>query len=150
MAEIGGFEARTATAAQDFKSFGRVRLYRGIGRNFYGRSNYAQDSQFQIEEFDTTFWFVFLYFPLIPLRSCRIRRKYRSRWNVFASKTYQLVHRLPRNWGQILLTWATAIVVLVLLQFLGRMFLEYLRSQAAVKCPSPMVLVSSILSVRIS
>lgn len=130
MAEIGGFETRTGSTVQDFKSFGRIRLYRGIGKKFYGKSNYAHDSQYQIEEFDTTFWFVLLYFPLIPLRSYRIRRKYRSRWNIFGSKTYQMVHRIPRKWGQIFFTWIKAIVILLALQFVGRIFLEYLRKQA--------------------
>jgi hypothetical protein len=127
--EIGGFQASSITTAQDFKSFGRVRLYRGIGRKFYGRSNYSHDSQCEIEEFDTTFWFVFLFFPVIPLRSCRIRRRYRRRWNLFASKTYQVLHRLPMRSGQILLTWLQAAVVLLVLRVLGRMFVEYLRRQ---------------------
>ena len=130
MAEIGGFETRTASTVQDFKSFGRIRLYRGIGKKFYGKSNYAHDSQYQIEEFDTTFWFVLLYFPLIPLRSYRIRRKYRSPWNIFGSKTYQMVQRVPRKWGQIFFTWIKAIVILLVLHFLGRIFVEYLRKQA--------------------
>jgi hypothetical protein len=131
VAEIGGFEARNASTAQDFQSFGRVRLYRGIGKKFYGKSNYAHDSQFQIEEFDTTFWFVFLFFPVIPLRSYRLRRKYRSRWNIFGSKTYQMVHRIPRQWGQIFFTWIQAFIVLFVLQVLGKLFIEYLRRQAA-------------------
>ena len=129
MPEIGGFQASSITTAQDFKSFGRVRLYRGIGRKFYGRSNYSHDSQCEIEEFDTTFWFVFLFVPVIPLRSCRIRRRYRRRWNLFASKTYQVLHRLPMHSGQILLTWLQAAVVLLVLRVLGRMFVEYLRRQ---------------------
>jgi hypothetical protein len=128
--EIGGFEARNASGAQDFQSFGRVRLYRGIGKKFYGKSNYDHDSQFQIEEFDTTFWFVLLYFPLLPLRSYRIRRKYRSPWNIFGNKTYQMVHRIPRRWGQIFLTWIKALILLFVLQVLGRVFVEYLRRQA--------------------
>jgi hypothetical protein len=129
-AEIGGFEVRASNAAQQFKSFGRIRLYRGIGKKFYGRSNYTHDSERQLEEFDTTFWFVLLFVPLLPLRSCRIRRKYRQRWNVFASKTYQVVDRLPRKWGQILLTWLQTALVLLVVQALGRIFVEYLRSQA--------------------
>lgn len=129
MPEIGGFQATSTTTAQDFKSFGRVRLYRGIGRKFYGRSNYTHDSQYEIEEFDTTFWFVFLFVPVIPLRSCRIRRRYRRPWSLLASKTYQVLYRLPMRWGQILLTWLEAGVVLLILRVLGRMFLEYLRMQ---------------------
>ena len=129
MPEIGGFQATSTITAQEFKSFGRVRLYRGIGRKFYGRSDYSHDSQREIEEFDTTFWFVFLFVPVIPLRSCRIRRRYRRRWNLFASKTYQVLHRLPMRWGQILLTWLEAAVVVLVVRVIGRMFLEYLRRQ---------------------
>ena len=129
MPEIGGFQASSTTTAQEFKSFGKVRLYRGIGRKFYGRSDYSHDSQREIEEFDTTFWFVFLFVPVIPLRSCRIRRRYRRRWNLFASKTYQVLHRLPMRWGQILLTWLEAAVVVLVVRVIGRMFLEYLRRQ---------------------
>jgi hypothetical protein len=127
--EIGGFQASSTTTAQEFKSFGKVRLYRGIGRKFYGRTDYRHDSQREIEEFDTTFWFVFLFIPVIPLRSCRIRRRYRRRWNLFASKTYQVLHRLPMRWGQILLTWLEAAVVVLVVRVIGRMFLEYLRRQ---------------------
>ncbi len=130
MAEIGGFEARTIRPAEEFKSFGRVRLYRGIGKKFYGRSNYSHDSQFQIEEFDTTFWFVLLFFPLIPLRSCRIRRRYRFRGNIFASRTYQVIDRLPLKWGHVILTWIKAGVILLALRVVGQMFIEYLRRQA--------------------
>ena len=128
--EIGGFEARTTSPAEEFKSFGRVRLYRGIGKKFYGRSNYTHDSQCQIEEFDTTFWFVLLFFPLIPLRSCRIRRRYRIRGNIFASRTYQVLNRLPLKWGQVLLTWIKAGVILLVLRMLGKMLIEYLRRRA--------------------
>jgi hypothetical protein len=125
--EIGGFESRAATTTQDFQSFGRVRLYRGIGKKFYGKSHYEHDPE--IEEFDTTFWFVFLFFPLIPLRSYRIRRRFRARWNIFGSKTYQVVHRLPMKWGQVLFTWIKAAVVMLVLRFLGLIFIEYLRRQ---------------------
>jgi hypothetical protein len=128
--EIGGFQAKENRTAQDFNSFGQVRLYRGIGKKFYGRSNYAHDSQRELEEFDTTFWFVLFFVPLIPIRSCRIRRRYRHRWNVFASKTYQVLDRLPLKLGQVLLTWLQAAGVILVLGVLGRMFLEYLRRQA--------------------
>ncbi len=53
-------------------------MINGIGKKHFGESNYILDERSNDEEFDTTQWFVFLWLPIFPLKSYRIRQKYWS------------------------------------------------------------------------
>lgn len=52
----------------------------GIGRKFFGRKNVSILDAEQMEEYGVTLWFVFLWCPVIPIASYRIRRRRRSWW----------------------------------------------------------------------
>jgi hypothetical protein len=105
----------------------RLRSYRGVGTTFYGRSHSSCDPNLRIEEFDTTLWFVFIYFPLIPIRRYRIRRRFRPWWRILASNNFHVLSRLPRDWEQILLTWVKAMALLLGLRFFVPVLFEFLR-----------------------
>jgi hypothetical protein len=126
--QIQNYRAETIAIRQAKELEVRPRLHRGIGTKFYGKSNYSHDVRCRIEEFDTTLWFVVIFFPLIPIASYRIRRSFRSRWNILASDSFHVLRRLPRNWEQILATWIKAMAVLLFLRFLIPWSLEYLRT----------------------
>ncbi len=125
--EIKVFEAALRADREEEEKVKRSNLFRGTNKQFYGKGRYTCNEDHRIEEFDTTLWFVVFFFPLVPLGSYRIRRRLRPRWNILASDTIHVVQRLPTNWEQILLTWITALGVLLLLWF-GLNWIAYPRS----------------------
>ena len=126
--EIKVLEAEARAAREKEENLSVSNLFRGANKEFYGKGTYTHDVRNRVEEFDTTLWFVVFYFPLIPLGSYRIRRRFRSRWNIFASETVHVVRQLPRYWEQILLTWIKASAVLLALRLVLFYVLEYVRS----------------------
>lgn len=100
---------------------------RGMGRKFFGKSNYQYDSISNSEEFDTTLWFVLLMFPLIPLGTYRIRRRRRENWwdRLFADNKFEVSEKLSRNWQQIALTWLKAVLVVIGIRLSLPLLLEW-------------------------
>lgn len=92
----------------------------GIGRKLFGKTNHSYDPGSEFEEFDTTLWFVIFWLPVIPLSSYRVRRDVRRQWKYLFSRRIWTVRKLPRNWGQILLTWIKAAVLLLVAMLILR------------------------------
>ena len=100
---------------------------RGMGRKFYGKSNYQYDPISNSEEFDATSWFVFMMFPLIPLGSYRVQRQHRENWwdRIFGDNKFEVLKKLPRNWQQIVLTWIKAVLVVIVIRLSLPLLLEW-------------------------
>ena len=81
--------------------------FNGIGTTFYGARDFALDGSYT-----TTEWFVFVYVPIIPLRSLRIRNVEGGKNFVFfASEQYAVYSKGRPNLKQVLSIygWCAAI-----------------------------------------
>ena len=107
----------------------KVGLYRGTGRKLFGKAHLSYDALSGYEEYDTTLWFVLLWFPLIPMARYTIKRRHRENWweQIFSGGDFAVLRRLPLDWGQILATWAKAIAVVVALLVLIPLILRMSR-----------------------
>jgi hypothetical protein len=94
----------------------RPSTYHGTGRDFLGHFNSNFDQLSGMQEYETTLWVVVVYFPLIPLATYRVRRRPKESWlrRVFSPSPVTVIDQLPRDWPQIFLTWAQALLVVVL------------------------------------
>jgi len=92
----------------------------GLGKKFFGKTNCRRDPSNLFELYESTLWFVVLWFPVYPIATYTVRRDL-ERWlgMVLASNEIAL-DRHPRNWEMILLTWvkASALVLGLRLMFL--------------------------------
>lgn len=92
---------------------GRLGLsFRGIGKQFFGVSNYVADNVKQFEEFDSTLWVVILYLPIFPLSTVRIRRRLRGKsvfWS-FGATDFTTMELRGLNFGQVALTYIGAAI----------------------------------------
>ena len=89
-----------------------------FGKKLFGKAERRRDpSGFFVELYESTLWFVVLWFPVFPIATFTVRRDL-ERWlgMVVASGPIAL-ERHPRNWEQILLTWVKASAVLLGLRF---------------------------------
>jgi hypothetical protein len=93
----------------------KLGLYRGTGRKLFGKAHLSYDALSGYEEYDTTLWFVLLWFPLIPIAHYTIKRRHRENWweQIFSGSDFSVLGKLPLESGQILATWARAIAVVV-------------------------------------
>lgn len=69
----------------------------GIGKKFYGKTNYSGDPDSEFEEFDSTLWLVILWLPAIPLASYSVKRDVRRRLRYLFARRVWIVRKLPRN-----------------------------------------------------
>jgi hypothetical protein len=87
--------------------------FNGIGTTFYGRRDFALDGTYT-----TTEWFAFLYVPIIPLRSLRIREVDSGKYFfVYSSQKYAVFSKSRPNLKQVLSVygWFAALVSCTLL-----------------------------------
>jgi len=92
----------------------------GLGKKFLGKSSRHRDTEKLFEQYDTTLWFVVLWFPVFPIATFTVRRDL-ERWLGFTVGSEAIaIERHPRNWEQILLTWvkAASVVLALRLSFL--------------------------------
>jgi|GEM_PF-2401504 len=115
---------RLATLRQQI---GKLYTIRSIGKKFFGIDNYISDEQAQREEFDTTLWFLILWFPVIPVMTVRIRKEISPRSLFWAWKTYDFValEKKSHNWFQICKTWSIALGVLLVILFISDLWIEH-------------------------
>src|SRR5258708_4218410 len=87
----------------------------GLGKKFLGKTNRHRDASGLFEGYETTLWFVVLWLAIFPIATFTVKREL-DRWLGFTVASREVaIERHPRNWEQILLTWAkTALVVLAL------------------------------------
>jgi hypothetical protein len=56
------------------------------------------------------------YFPIIPLRTVRVRRLWHSKWwRRLLDDNIHIIERKPHDWQQILLTWIYAFAIVGIL-----------------------------------
>ncbi|MBI3136919.1 MAG: hypothetical protein HYZ14_19745 [Bacteroidetes bacterium] len=80
----------------------------GIGTKFHGFRNCQPDGTA-----DVTLWLVFLYFPIIPLRSYRIKRKATT----MREFSYTVQEKIPLHFKSVLTTWFFGWIVTPILWF---------------------------------
>lgn len=85
----------------------------GIGRKFFGRKNVSILDAEQMEEYGVTLWFVFLWCPVIPIASYRIRRRRRSWWQRFDNGDVTAIARYSRDWNQVVGTWIKTLLIIL-------------------------------------
>ena len=102
----------------------RFIFWYGFGQKFLGKSDRQRDPSGLFEKYDSTLWFVVLWFPILPMGTYTVRRSL-TKWLgiVFASDEVAL-ERLARNWEQILLTWIKAVALLFALRLAFLMLLR--------------------------
>jgi hypothetical protein len=92
----------------------------GLGKKFLGKANRLRDPSGLFEQYETTLWFVVLWFPIFPIATFTVKREL-GRWlGLTVASSEVAIERHPRNWEQILLTWvkATSVVLALRLGFL--------------------------------
>jgi hypothetical protein len=75
----------------------------GIGTTFYGQRDFRADGTYV-----TTEWIAFLYFPILPLRSLRVRYVGPGDPPTFgfgSSESYSVYEKRFPNWKQVLFTY---------------------------------------------
>ena len=70
--------------------------YKGIGTKYYGKRDLEEDGSYL-----TTEWVVFVYLPLIPLRSYRVRPVGKGTNAIIYRSQKYLVSNADRCWAQI-------------------------------------------------
>jgi hypothetical protein len=118
-------QQETANKVDELKRAAPRFIFRyGFGQKFLGKSDRQRDPSGLFEKYDSTLWFVVLWFPIFPMGTYTVRRSL-TKWLgiVFASDEVAL-ERLPRNWEQILLTWIKAVALLFALRLSFLMLLR--------------------------
>jgi len=97
----------------------------GLGKRFFGKTKRHRDTEKLVEQYDTTLWFVVLWFPVFPIATFTVRRDL-ERWLGFTVASDAVaIQRHPRNWEQILLTWVKASALLLALRLAFLMLLRH-------------------------
>ena len=78
----------------------------GLGKKFFGKANRRRDPSGLFEHYETTLWFIVLWFPVFPIASYTVRRELERWLGMVVPSDAVALERHPRNWEQILLTWA--------------------------------------------
>ncbi len=83
---------------------------RGIGAMHYGRCDFRADGSYV-----TTLWFVFLYLPIVPIRSLRMRKTGRVKYyGIQPRSEIEILEKTKPHRGQVLRTYAFFAVGLVI------------------------------------
>jgi hypothetical protein len=92
----------------------------GLGKKFLGKTNCRRDPGNLFETFESTLWFVVLWFPVYPIATYTVRRDLERWLGMVVSSNEIALDRHPRNWEMILFTWvkASALVLVLRLAFL--------------------------------
>lgn len=80
----------------------------GVGTKYHGFRNTTPDGVS-----DVTLWFVLLYFPIIPLRSNRIRCSKGKDGHIY----FSILEKIPMNLSSVLTTWFFGWIVTPILWF---------------------------------
>ena len=97
----------------------------GLGRKLLGKSNRRRDPGGSFEQYDTTLWFVVLWFPVFPIATFTVRRELERWLGLTVASSEVTIERHPRNWEQILLTWVKAALVVLALRLTFLLLLRH-------------------------
>ena len=84
--------------------------FNGIGTTYYGKRDIYPDSSFV-----TTEWLVFVYLPLLPIRSLRVLPTGQSTHIVVYNSQGYLTHPVPLCWPQVRNVYAVAGVIIAII-----------------------------------
>ncbi|HSY92898.1 MAG TPA: hypothetical protein VK812_16105 [Candidatus Binatus sp.] len=97
----------------------------GFGKKFLGKANRHRDPTGSFEQYDTTLWFVVLWFPVFPIATFTVRRELERWLGMLVASDAVALDRHPRNWEQILLTWVKGASVVVALRLTFLLLLRH-------------------------
>jgi len=97
----------------------------GFGKKFLGKGNRHRDPTGSFEQYDTTLWFVVLWFPVFPIATFTVRRELERWLGMLVASDAVALDRHPRNWEQILLTWVKGASVVVALRLTFLLLLRH-------------------------
>jgi hypothetical protein len=97
----------------------------GLGKKFFGKTNRHRDTESLFEQYDTTLWFVVLWFPVFPIATYTVRSDLERWLGMLVASDPVAIGRHPRNWEQILLTWVKAAAVLLALRLTYLLLLRH-------------------------
>ncbi len=92
--------------------------FNGIGTTFYGQRDFRADGTYT-----TTEWFAVFYFPIIPLRSLRVRYQGpgENHWYLGfgSSDSYAVYRKSFPHWKQVLCTYGYVAFMIAWVYFVG-------------------------------
>jgi hypothetical protein len=110
-------QREAADKADRLKRAARSYTYNvSLGRKFLGQTNRRRDASGLFEEYETTRWFVVLWFPIFPIATFTVKRELERWMGLTVASSEVAIERHPRNWEQILLTWVKAALVVLALR----------------------------------
>ena len=119
-------EREAADKAEKLKRVVRFYIHRvGLGKKFLGETKRHRDPSGLFEHYDTTLWFVILWFPIFPIATYTVRRDLERWWGGVSASDEIALEYHPRNWEQILLTWVKAASVLLALRLIFLLLLRH-------------------------
>jgi hypothetical protein len=100
----GALQEERERKAEEERNIGRLFLFHhlGIGRMRFGKSSRVRDSLTGREQFKTTVFIVFFWFPLVPTGTYVVERR-----KDMPDKLTGL-EKLPLDWEQVLKVWVVA------------------------------------------
>ena len=125
--DIDSYRAQRETADKAERLKRAVRSYIpnvGLGKKFLGKTNRRRGDGGLFEQYETTLWFVVLWFPVFPIATYTVRRDLERWLGITVASDEIAIERHPRRWEQILLTWVKAVLVVLALRLT---FLSLLR-----------------------
>lgn len=126
--DIDSYRVQRETADRADKLKRAVRSYIpnvGLGKKFFGKTNRRRDAGGLFEEYDTTLWFVVLWFPIFPIATFTVKRELERWLGLTVASSEIAIERHPRNWEQILLTWVKAASVVLALRLTFGLLLRH-------------------------
>jgi len=92
--------------------------FNGIGTTFYGQRDFRADGTYI-----TTEWFAVFYFPVLPLRSLRVRYQGpgEQSWYIGlgSSDSYAVYEKTFPHWKQVLCTYGYVAIMIAWVYFIG-------------------------------
>jgi hypothetical protein len=91
--------------------------FNGIGTTFYGQRDFRVDGTYI-----TTEWIAVFYFPIVPLRSLRVRYQGPGdppRFGIGSSENYAVYEKSFPHWKQVLCTYGYVAFLIAWVYFVG-------------------------------
>jgi len=96
-----------------------------LGKKFFGKTNRHGNPETLFEQYDTTLWFVVLWFPFFPIATYTVRTDLERWLGMLVDSDPVAIERHARNWEQILLTWVKAVLVVLALRLTFLLLLRH-------------------------
>lgn len=108
-----GFPAPVAKWKPEVRRCRGAFTLQGIGTTFYGQRDFRRDGTFI-----TTEWLVFLFVPIIPIRSMRVRYEDGVNAGFFYEHNYSVFEKSIPNWKQVLFTYGYFVFMIAWVYFI--------------------------------